>query len=116
MFNDEKAMIRVDMSEYMEKHSVSKLVGSPPGYVGYDESGQLTEAVRHRPYSVILFDEVEKAHPEIFNLLLQVLDEGRLKDSKGRYVNFKKLYHCAYIKHRFSVYKQNGINWILFQG
>jgi ATP-dependent Clp protease ATP-binding subunit ClpB len=89
MFNDEKAMIRVDMSEYMEKHSVSKLVGSPPGYVGYDESGQLTEAVRHRPYSVILFDEVEKAHPEIFNLLLQVLDEGRLKDSKGRYVNFK---------------------------
>ena len=89
MFNDEKAMIRVDMSEYMEKHSVSKLVGSPPGYVGYDEAGQLTEAVRHRPYSVILFDEVEKAHPEIFNLLLQVLDEGRLKDSKGRYVNFK---------------------------
>jgi ATP-dependent Clp protease ATP-binding subunit ClpB len=89
MFNDEKAMIRVDMSEYMEKHSVSKLVGSPPGYVGYDESGQLTEAVRHRPYSVILFDEVEKAHPEVFNLLLQVLDEGRLKDSKGRYVNFK---------------------------
>ncbi len=89
MFNDEKAMIRVDMSEYMEKHSISKLVGSPPGYVGYDESGQLTEAVRHRPYSVILFDEVEKAHPEVFNLLLQVLDEGRLKDSKGRYVNFK---------------------------
>lgn len=89
MFNDEKAMIRVDMSEYMEKHSVSKLVGSPPGYVGYDEAGQLTEAVRHRPYSVILFDEVEKAHPEVFNLLLQVLDEGRLKDSKGRYVNFK---------------------------
>ena len=77
------------MSEYMEKHSVSKLVGSPPGYVGYDESGQLTEAVRHRPYSVVLFDEVEKAHPEIFNLLLQVLDEGRLKDSKGRYINFK---------------------------
>lgn len=89
MFNDERAMIRVDMSEYMEKHSVSKLVGSPPGYVGYDESGQLTEAVRHRPYSVILFDEVEKAHPEVFNLLLQVLDEGRMKDSKGRYVNFK---------------------------
>ncbi len=89
MFNDEKALIRVDMSEYMEKHSVSKLVGSPPGYVGYDESGQLTEAVRHRPYSVVLFDEVEKAHPEIFNLLLQVLDEGRLKDSKGRYINFK---------------------------
>jgi ATP-dependent Clp protease ATP-binding subunit ClpB len=89
MFNDEKAMIRVDMSEYMEKHSVSKLVGSPPGYVGYDEAGQLTESVRHRPYSVILFDEVEKAHPEVFNILLQVLDEGRLKDNKGRFVNFK---------------------------
>jgi ATP-dependent Clp protease ATP-binding subunit ClpA len=89
MFNDEKALIKVDMSEYMEKHSTSKLIGSPPGYVGYDESGQLTEAVRHRPYAVILFDEVEKAHPEVFNLLLQVLDEGRLTDSKGRVVNFK---------------------------
>jgi ATP-dependent Clp protease ATP-binding subunit ClpB len=89
MFNDEKALIKMDMSEYMEKHSVSKLIGSPPGYVGYDESGQLTEAVRHRPYAVILFDEVEKAHPEVFNLLLQVLDEGRLTDSKGRVVNFK---------------------------
>ncbi len=89
MFNDEKALIKVDMSEYMEKHSTSKLIGSPPGYVGYDESGQLSEAVRHRPYSVILFDEVEKAHPEVFNLLLQVLDEGRLTDSKGRVVNFK---------------------------
>ncbi len=89
MFNDEKALIRVDMSEYMEKHSVSKLIGSPPGYVGYDEAGQLTEAIRHRPYSVILFDEIEKAHPEVFNLLLQVLDEGKLKDNKGRIVNFK---------------------------
>ncbi len=89
MFNDEKALIKVDMSEYMEKHSTSKLIGSPPGYVGYDESGQLTEAVRHRPYAVILFDEIEKAHPEVFNLLLQVLDEGRLTDSKGRVVNFK---------------------------
>ncbi|MEN9552309.1 MAG: hypothetical protein RI935_686 [Candidatus Parcubacteria bacterium] len=89
MFNDEKALIKVDMSEYMEKHSTSKLIGSPPGYVGYEESGQLTEAVRHRPYAVILFDEVEKAHPEVFNLLLQVLDEGRLTDSKGRVVNFK---------------------------
>ncbi len=89
MFNDEKALIKVDMSEYMEKHSTSKLIGSPPGYVGHDESGQLTEAVRHRPYSVILFDEVEKAHPEVFNLLLQVLDEGRLTDSKGRVANFK---------------------------
>lgn len=89
MFNDDKALIRVDMSEYMERHSVSKLVGSPPGYVGHDESGQLTEAVRHRPYSVILFDEIEKAHPEVFNILLQVLDEGRLTDGKGRVVNFK---------------------------
>jgi ATP-dependent Clp protease ATP-binding subunit ClpB len=89
MFNDDNAIIRVDMSEYMEKHSMSKLIGSPPGYVGYDESGQLTEAVRHRPYAVILFDEIEKAHPEIFNVLLQVIDEGRLTDGKGRVVNFK---------------------------
>ncbi len=89
MFNDEKALIRVDMSEYMERHSVSKLIGSPPGYVGYDEGGGLTETVRHRPYSVILFDEIEKAHPEVFNILLQVLDNGRLTDSKGRVVNFK---------------------------
>ncbi len=89
MFNDEKALIRVDMSEYMERHSVSKLLGSPPGYVGYDEAGQLTESVRHRPYSVILFDEIEKAHPEVFNVLLQVLDDGRLTDGKGRVVNFK---------------------------
>jgi ATP-dependent Clp protease ATP-binding subunit ClpB len=89
MFNDEKSLIRVDMSEFMEKHSTSKLIGSPPGYVGHDESGQLTEAVRHRPYSVVLFDEIEKAHPEVFNILLQVLDEGRLTDGKGRVVNFK---------------------------
>jgi len=89
IFNDDKALIRVDMSEYMERHSVSKLIGSPPGYVGYDEAGNLTEAVRHRPYSVILFDEIEKAHPEVFNVLLQVLDEGRLTDAKGRVVNFK---------------------------
>lgn len=89
MFNDEKSLIRIDMSEYMEKHSMSKLIGSPAGYVGYEESGQLTEAVRHRPYSVILFDEVEKAHPEVFNLLLQVLDEGKLTDNKGRVTNFK---------------------------
>jgi ATP-dependent Clp protease ATP-binding subunit ClpB len=89
MFNDDNAIIRVDMSEYMERHSMSKLIGSPPGYVGYDESGQLTEAVRHRPYAVVLFDEVEKAHPEVFNVLLQVIDEGRLTDGKGRVVNFK---------------------------
>lgn len=89
MFDDDKALLRVDMSEYMERHSVSKLIGSPPGYVGYEEAGNLTESVRHRPYSVILFDEVEKAHPEVFNVLLQVLDEGRLTDAKGRIVNFK---------------------------
>ncbi len=89
MFNDEHAIIRLDMSEYMEKHSVSKLIGSPPGYVGYDEGGQLTELVRRRPYSVILFDEIEKANPEVFNILLQVLDDGRLTDAKGRVVNFK---------------------------
>jgi len=89
MFNDDKALVRVDMSEYGERHSVSKLIGSPPGYVGYDESGNLTEAVRHRPYSVVLFDEVEKAHPEVLNVLLQVLDDGRLTDGKGRVVNFK---------------------------
>ncbi|HOX90871.1 MAG TPA: AAA family ATPase [Candidatus Paceibacterota bacterium] len=89
MFNDDRALIRVDMSEFSEKHSVSKLIGSPPGYVGYDESGNLTEAVRHRPYSVVLFDEIEKAHPEVLNILLQVLDDGRLTDAKGRVVNFK---------------------------
>jgi ATP-dependent Clp protease ATP-binding subunit ClpB len=89
LFNDEHAMIRIDMSEYQEKHSVSRLVGSPPGYVGYDEGGQLTEAVRRRPYSVILFDEIEKAHSDVFNILLQVLDDGRLTDNKGRTVNFK---------------------------
>ena len=82
-------MVRIDMSEYMEKHAVSRLVGAPPGYVGYDEGGQLTEAVRRRPYSVVLFDEIEKAHPDVFNVLLQVLDDGRLTDSKGRTVDFK---------------------------
>ncbi|WP_432409711.1 ATP-dependent Clp protease ATP-binding subunit [Wukongibacter sp. M2B1] len=89
MFGDEDAMIRVDMSEYMEKHSVAKLVGSPPGYVGYDEGGQLTEKIRRKPYSVILFDEIEKAHPDVFNILLQMLDDGRLTDAKGRTVDFK---------------------------
>lgn len=89
MFDDEKALIRVDMSEFMEKHAVSKLIGAPPGYVGYEEGGSLTELVRHRPYAVILFDEIEKAHPEVFNILLQVLDNGRLTDAKGRTVNFK---------------------------
>jgi ATP-dependent Clp protease ATP-binding subunit ClpB len=89
LFDDEQAMIRIDMSEYMERHAVARLIGSPPGYVGYEEGGQLTEAVRRRPYSVILFDEIEKAHPDVFNVLLQVLDDGRLTDSKGRTVDFK---------------------------
>ena len=89
MFNDEASLIRLDMSEFMEKHSVAKIIGSPPGYVGYDEGGQLTEKIRRRPYSVVLFDEIEKAHPEVFNILLQILDDGRLTDSKGRTVNFK---------------------------
>jgi ATP-dependent Clp protease ATP-binding subunit ClpC len=89
LFGEEDAMIRIDMSEYMEKHSVSRLIGSPPGYVGYDEGGQLTEAVRRKPYSVVLFDEIEKAHPDVFNMLLQILDDGRLTDSKGKTVDFK---------------------------
>jgi ATP-dependent Clp protease ATP-binding subunit ClpB len=89
LFNDENAYIRIDMSEYSEKHSVSRLVGAPPGYVGYEESGQLTEAVRRRPYSVVLLDEIEKAHPDTFNILLQMLDDGRLTDNKGRLINFK---------------------------
>merc|ERR1711935_1041338 len=89
MFSSEDSMIRLDMSEYMEKHTVAKLTGSPPGYVGYNEGGQLTEAVRTKPYAVVLFDEVEKAHPDVFNLLLQILDDGRLSDSKGRVIDFK---------------------------
>jgi ATP-dependent Clp protease ATP-binding subunit ClpB len=89
LFDDERAMIRIDMSEYMEKHSVARLIGAPPGYVGYEEGGQLTEAVRRRPYSVILFDEIEKAHPDVFNILLQILDDGRLTDSQGRLVDFR---------------------------
>ncbi|MDE7062113.1 MAG: AAA family ATPase, partial [Lachnospiraceae bacterium] len=89
LFDDEANMVRLDMSEYMEKYSVSRLIGAPPGYVGYDEGGQLTEAVRRKPYSVVLFDEVEKAHPDVFNVLLQVLDDGRITDSQGRTVDFK---------------------------
>jgi ATP-dependent Clp protease ATP-binding subunit ClpB len=89
LFDDERAMIRIDMSEYMERHAVSRLIGAPPGYVGYEEGGQLTEPVRRRPYSVILFDEVEKAHPDVFNTLLQLLDDGRLTDGQGRTVDFK---------------------------
>jgi ATP-dependent Clp protease ATP-binding subunit ClpB len=89
LFDDEHAMVRIDMSEYMEKHAVARLIGAPPGYVGYEEGGQLTEAVRRRPYSVILFDEIEKAHPDVFNILLQILDDGRLTDSQGRTVDFR---------------------------
>ncbi|CAN0601870.1 unnamed protein product, partial [Ectocarpus sp. 12 AP-2014] len=90
LFDDESAMVRIDMSEFMEKHAVSRLIGAPPGYVGYDEGGVLTEAVRRRPYHVILFDEVEKAHPEVFNVLLQVLDDGVLTDGQGNKVDFKQ--------------------------
>ena len=89
MFDNEQALIRIDMSEFMEKHSVARLIGAPPGYVGYDEGGHLTEAVRRRPYSVLLFDEIEKAHPDVFNILLQILDDGRLTDGHGRTVDFK---------------------------
>ncbi len=89
LFDDEQSMVRIDMSEYQERHTVARLIGAPPGYVGYDEGGQLTEAVRRRPYSVVLFDEIEKAHPEVFNVLLQVLDDGRLTDGQGRTVDFR---------------------------
>jgi ATP-dependent Clp protease ATP-binding subunit ClpB len=89
LFSDERAMVRVDMSEYMEKHAVARLIGAPPGYIGFEQGGQLTEAVRRRPYSVILFDEIEKAHPDVFNLLLQILDDGRLTDAHGRTVDFR---------------------------
>src|SRR5256886_2346386 len=89
LFDDEKAMVRLDMSEYMEKHAVARMIGAPPGYVGYEEGGQLTEAVRRRPYAVVLFDEIEKAHPDVFNVLLQILDDGRLTDSQGRTVDFR---------------------------
>ena len=91
LFDAEENMVRLDMSEYMERHSVSKLLGAPPGYVGYEEGGQLTEAVRRKPYSVVLFDEIEKAHPDVFNALLQLLDNGRLTDAQGRVVDFKNV-------------------------
>src|SRR5690606_34824421 len=89
LFDDDHALVRIDMSEFMEKHSVARLIGAPPGYVGYDEGGVLTEAVRRRPYQVVLFDEIEKAHPDVFNVLLQVLDDGRLTDGQGRTVDFR---------------------------
>ena len=91
LFDSENNVVRIDMSEYMEKHSVARLIGAPPGYVGYEEGGQLTEAVRRKPYSVILFDEIEKAHPDVFNVLLQLMDDGRLTDSQGRTVDFKNV-------------------------
>ena len=106
-FGGEGDMVRFDMSEFMERHTVSKLIGSPPGYVGYNEGGQLTEAVRRKPYVVVLFDEVEKAHPDVFNLLLQVLEDGRLSDSQGRVVDFKKYYHCYDFKSRCCCYSKS---------
>ena len=100
LFDDERAMIRIDMSEYQEKHTVARLLGAPPGYVGYDEGGQLTEAVRRRPFSVILFDEIEKAHPDVFNVFLQILDDGRLTDGQGRTVDFKNTDRDHDVEHR----------------
>ncbi|MDR2036996.1 MAG: ATP-dependent chaperone ClpB [Bacteroidales bacterium] len=112
LFNDENMMTRIDMSEYQERHSVSRLVGAPPGYVGYDEGGQLTEAVRHKPYSVVLLDEIEKAHPDVFNILLQVLDDGRLTDNKGRTVNFKNtiIIMTSNIGSHLIMEKMDGLN------
>ncbi len=103
IFDDETAMVRIDMSEYMEKHSVARLIGAPPGYVGYEEGGALTEAVRRRPYQVVLFDEIEKAHPDVFNVLLQVLDDGRLTDGQGRTVDFKNTLIVHDVEHRRAV-------------
>ena len=113
LFNDEDALIRIDMSEYMEKHSVARLVGAPPGYVGYDEGGQLTEAVRRKPYSVVLFDEIEKAHPDVFNIMLQILDDGRLTDSKGRTVDFKNTLIIMTSNIGSSLILENSLNSML---
>ena len=113
LFNDEDALIRIDMSEYMEKHSVARLVGAPPGYVGYDEGGQLTEAVRRKPYSVVLFDEIEKAHPDVFNIMLQILDDGRLTDSKGRTVDFKNTLIIMTSNIGSSIILENSLNSML---
>ena len=104
LFDSEDAIVRIDMSEYMEKHSVSRLIGAPPGYVGYDEGGQLTEQVRRRPYSLVLLDEVEKAHPDVFNVLLQVLDDGRLTDGQGRTVDFRNSVHHHDLEPGFGPY------------
>jgi ATP-dependent Clp protease ATP-binding subunit ClpB len=108
LFDDEHAMVRIDMSEYMEKHSVSRLIGAPPGYVGYDEGGQLTEAVRRRPYAVVLFDEIEKAHPEVFNIFLQIMDDGRLTDGKGRRGQFQEHHPHHDLEHRIGVFAGPG--------
>ena len=108
LFDDEHAMIRIDMSEYQEKHTVSRLIGAPPGYVGYEESGQLTEAVRRRPYSVVLFDEIEKAHPEVLNVMLQLLDDGRLTDGKGRTVDFKNTRRDHDVERRQPLHRRAG--------
>jgi ATPases with chaperone activity, ATP-binding subunit len=120
LFNDEHAMVRIDMSEYQERHAVSRLIGAPPGYVGYDEGGQLTEAVRRKPYSVILLDEIEKAHPDVFNILLQVLDDGRLTDNKGRVANFKNTIiimttniGSTVIQERFENLDENNVDQIV---
>ena len=112
LFNDENALVCLDMSEYMEKHTVSKMIGSPPGYVGYEEGGQLTDKIRRRPYSVILLDEIEKAHPEVFNILLQILEDGRLTDAKGRTASRKTTNWASEIDHhclRYLVYSR--LNW-----
>ena len=111
LFDDEQAMVRIDMSEFMEKHSVARLIGAPPGYVGYEEGGYLTETVRRRPYSVILLDEIEKAHPDVFNVLLQVLDDGRMTDGKGRTVDFKNTIVDNDFKSRQPTDHENGRGW-----
>ena len=108
MFDSEQAMVRIDMSEYMEKHAVARLIGAPPGYVGYEEGGQLTEAVRRRPYSVILLDEIEKAHPDVFNVLLQIMDDGRLTDGQGRTVDFKNTVLIMTSQRRLPVHRGRG--------
>src|SRR5690606_6915649 len=112
-FDDEDALVRIDMSEYMEKHAVARLIGAPPGYVGFEEGGQLTEAVRRRPYSVVLFDEIEKAHPEVFNLFLQILDDGRLTDSQGRTVDFRNtvVLMTSNIGSRFILERAGDVPW-----
>ena len=109
LFDDENAMIRIDMSEYMEKHTVARLIGAPPGYVGYEEGGQLSEAVRRKPYSVVLFDEIEKAHQDVFNVLLQVLDDGRITDGQGRTVDFKNTVIIMTSQHRLAIHHRGRI-------